>query len=117
MSNFNRENLDLMIEHSRSNGEIFLETDDGIIGFQTGTEDQVTELIIDTNRLLILGISVYKNNLIEQRMMFDIDGDYTAPIINSMLVQTYELSPTSNVRVIRETQMDFDNFQFFNSKL
>jgi hypothetical protein len=49
--------------------------------------------------------------------MFDIQGDYKKPIINSILLQDFELSPTSNVRVIRETQMDFDNFQYANSFL
>lgn len=107
-----------MIETARNNGSLVLELDNGIVGIQSSDGQQTVEILMDTNRLLVLGISIYdENNVLQKRIMLDIQGDHTAPVILSMLLQDFETSPTSNIRVIRETQMDFDNFQYFNSIL
>lgn len=110
--------IENMIETARNNDNLVLELGNGIVGIKTNINSQTIETLMDTNRLLILGISIYdENNIIQKRLMLDIQGDHTAPVILSMLLQDFETSPTSNVRVIRETQMDFDNFQCSNSAL
>ena len=118
MANYDPLVMQTFIENARADGSLFLETNEGIIGVQINENSKIIELIIDTHRLLLLGIAAYdQNNVIEQRVMLDIEGNYQAPVVKAMLLQEYETSPTSSVRVIRETQMDFDNFQYSNSFL
>jgi|AntRauTorckE5430_2_1112549.scaffolds.fasta_scaffold13690_2 hypothetical protein len=118
IENIDETAIETIVENARSNGSLVFEFENGVVGIENNNGQQIIEMLIDTERLLILGISIYdETHLVQKRIMFDIQGDYKKPIINSILLQDFELSPTSNVRVIRETQMDFDNFQYANSFL
>lgn len=110
--------IETLVENARSTGSLVLDLENGVVGIEVNDGQQIVEILIDTKRLLMLGMSIYdENHIVQKRVMFDIQGDYKNPVIKSMLLQDFEMSPTSNVRVVLETQMDFDNFQYSNSYL